>query len=573
MIICGIKVTHDAAIALIDNGKLIFSYEMEKMDNNERHSEFRLCWERIQSIFSEFGYSFESINTWVFDGWVDGYIINAPLGKYSNIQLKLHGYDPIVNNKPVLDVSSFNPGNGLPDCHSYQHISGHIASAYCTSPFANLELSSFIVVWDGTIGAQLYYFNAHKKEFESFGILHYLYGSLYAEFANRFPPFTHYDVNHELSVPGKLMAYIANGVKQSELCNLFLKIYDEEVNNVIGDVAPDTYRTISAKVLARCYVEGVAKSFNGDDMMTSFHYFFEELLIRSLSRKLEEIPDSYSRNLCFTGGCALSIKWNSAIRSSGLFKRMWVPPFPNDSGSAIGTACCEMIKFEKRVHLDWNIFSGPCIQSGKKQFDLWQEIPCSVTELAWILYKYQEPIIFLSGRAELGPRALGHRSILAPANLSSMKNLLNHIKDRESYRPVAPICLEEDAEEVFDPGTLDPLMLYDHQIRSEWLPLIPAVAHLDNSARLQTVNKNDNPMMFDLLRTYKNISGIPLLCNTSANFKGKGFFPDVESAIKWNKCNFVWSDGSLWFKEGQFAADSLLATIKGRHIAGSSVSV
>ena len=129
-----------------------------------------------------------------------------------------------------------------------------------------------------------------------------------------------------------------------------------------------------------------------------------------------------------------------------------------------------------------------------------------------------------------------------------MKKVLNGIKNREDYRPVAPICLEEDAKDIFEPGSRDPYMLFDHKVRPEWKERIPAICHLDGTARLQTVNEMENPVIFSLLTEYKKLSGIPLLCNTSANLNGKGFFPDIASAVQWDQVNYVWSGGAIYEK-------------------------
>ena len=115
--------------------------------------------------------------------------------------------------------------------------------------------------------------------------------------------------------------------------------------------------------------------------------------------------------------------------------------------------------------------------------------------MAKIIRDFDEPISFLQDRAELGSRALGNRSILSQASNSEMKNILNKIKHREDYRPIAPICMEEYAPEVFKPGTPDPFILFDHQVRDNWRGKIPAIKHLDGSARLQTVNKNENKLI------------------------------------------------------------------------------
>jgi carbamoyltransferase len=91
-------------------------------------------------------------------------------------------------------------------------------------------------------------------------------------------------------------------------------------------------------------------------------------------------------------------------------------------------------------------------------------------------------------------------------------------------------------------------MLYDHRVKDDWKDKVPAICHLDGSARIQTVNNKENSVIFELLTEYKKLSGIPLLCNTSANYKGKGFFPDVQSAVEWGRVNYVWSDHTLYIK-------------------------
>jgi carbamoyltransferase len=237
----------------------------------------------------------------------------------------------------------------------------------------------------------------------------------------------------------------------------------------------------------------------------------------------------------------------AARRDSGLFREVWVPPFPNDSGAAIGAAAAEMFVRGRQPALQWDVYSGPRLL-GRGVLDGWQGRPCDEQEVAGFLHHSGEPIVVLSGRAELGPRALGNRSILAPARDKRMKGRPNWLKNREDYRPIAPICLEARASEVFDPGTPDQYMLFEHRVRPEWAPIIPAVVHLDGTARLQTIIPSCGPIG-RILDEYERLSGIPVLCNTSANFSGRGFFPDVDSAAKWGRINYVWSDGVFFTKE------------------------
>lgn len=286
-----------------------------------------------------------------------------------------------------------------------------------------------------------------------------------------------------------------------------------------------------------------------EDVLASFHEFLERLLVREIALVLlrhSSLPGA--RNLCVAGGCGLNIKWNSALRATGLFDDVWVPPFPNDSGSAIGAACAAMAAQNGYVPLEWSVYSGPALQAGEVAPE-WEATPCGMQELAAILAS-NKPVIFLTGRAELGPRALGGRSILAAATSPEMKDHLNDIKRREHFRPVAPICLEDRAPEIFDPGTPDPYMLFDHQTRAEWRHKVPAIVHLDGSARLQTVPRTSQHKVAELLVEYERLTGLPLLCNTSANHHGRGFFPDAAAACQWGRVEHIWCDGLLLDQSG-----------------------
>ncbi|MBD0260842.1 MAG: hypothetical protein ICV83_34410, partial [Cytophagales bacterium] len=333
------------------------------------------------------------------------------------------------------------------------------------------------------------------------------------------------------------MAYIALGQVRRELFVHFDEIYQKCYDKPMG-FANQLANEFKARIKGQPYRD--------EDILHSFHVYLEELLREKLEKKVKR-DGMRSRNVCLAGGCALNIKWNSAIRNSGLFEQVYVPPFPNDSGSAVGMACAAMAKAAGTLALDWNVYSGPAIARGGAVAG-WEATPCPVGELARLLYQTKEPVVLLNGRAELGPRALGNRSIIADATSPAIKDVLNRVKDREAYRPVSPICLEEKAPRIFVPGSPDPFMLFDHLVKPEWLDRIPGVCHLDGTARLQTVRRSENPVMAELLEAYEQLSGIPLLCNTSANYKGSGFFPDPQSAAEWNQVNYIWCDYVLYAK-------------------------
>jgi predicted NodU family carbamoyl transferase len=140
-------------------------------------------------------------------------------------------------------------------------------------------------------------------------------------------------------------------------------------------------------------------------------------------------------------------------------------------------------------------------------------------ELAGLLAKGQV-VAWVQGRSEVGPRALGNRSIIAAPFQREITDRLNWIKQREWYRPIAPICLEDEGEKLFGCSESSPYMLFFHRVRDEKLA---AVTHVDGSARVQTVSRTQNEPMFELLMAFKRLTGYGVLCNTSLNLKGKGF--------------------------------------------------
>jgi len=564
MIICGIKLTHDGAISLIENNRLIFSYEMEKLNNNNRFSALDvLTLEEFRDILAEYGYTFKDIDKVVIDGWGEyggateqnNETYTAKMTSFSGEEFfgKVAQYGLNVKEEDVLETKYFSYPEFNFSYSSYMHVSSHIFSAYCTSPFSKNNENSFALVWDGAMCPQLFYVRGDKRKVKNLGSLFIISGNIYGTFANNFPPFNNFSFA-DGSIAGKVMAYIAKGECKENVLNTFKSLFKTHNEKYAPDSSIPNLEI--AKITNELMMDFVkyGESINEEpvNLMASFHVFINDILLESLKEKIKKYPD-YNKKLCYAGGCALNIKWNSTIRNSNIFEEIWIPPFPNDSGSAVGTACCEMFKSSDFTALDWDVYSGPNVLKEEFSNNNWVKYPFSIKKMAQVLYELIEPIVFINGRAELGPRALGNRSILASAVSNSMKDKLNEVKNREDYRPVAPICLQDRANEIFFPGIPDPLMLFDHQVKEEWKDKIPAVCHIDGTARLQTITRNSNPVVYELIEEYSKLSQIPVLCNTSANYKGKGFFPNVSSVMEWDKVNMIWSDNFIYVKIGTLA--------------------
>jgi len=218
-------------------------------------------------------------------------------------------------------------------------------------------------------------------------------------------------------------------------------------------------------------------------------------------------------NLVFMGGCALNSSANTMLWN--IFKNVWIMPNPGDAGSSLGAAAAMYGK-----HLDWK---GPYLGT-----DIPGKYP--IRKILNNLKKDGVATV-ANGRAEYGPRALGNRSILADPRDKSIKDKVNFIKGREMFRPFAPVILEEFAHEWFEMprGSTSPYMQYTFKCLKP--DLIPSVVHKDGTSRVQTVNKEQHPGLYDLLKKWNKYSGVPVLLNTSLNIKGQPLLNDIDDKI------------------------------------------
>jgi carbamoyltransferase len=559
MLICGIKVSHDAGIAAIEDGKVLFSIEVEKLENGHRYSSLGDL-ERVAQILKSEGLDPSDIGQFVVDGWfvqgVDDTEVTDPAVLVARgggrLPIPVAPYQDRPGGSPLARYSFADHAfsTAAVGYASYHHVSNHLLGGYCSSPFAARGEDALVLVWDGGTVPRLYEVRARARTVRPLTALLPITGDIFGEFSSHLDPFFR-DTNglsadeimrHHLSVAGKAMAYAALGRAEENAFPILDNVLSE-----FPDVSAENSKAASVKLIGRR--DELLPGLSDADLIATLQEYLGTRLLDSLASFLRDLGLHAEPNLVMAGGCALNIKWNSRLRHSGLISDIWIPPFPNDSGAAIGTATCEMFRRGPRQALDWDVYSGPQLTIGDMPPG-WRVLGCGERELGGLLHATGEPIVVLSGRAEIGPRALGNRSILAPATDPAMKDRLNAIKGRARYRPVAPICLTSRAAEVFTPGNSDPYMLFEHRPRAGWAPRIPAVIHLDGTARLQTIDATPSSPVGRILEFYTEFSGVPVLCNTSANYSGRGFFPDVASALRWGQTNYVWSDDRLYVAPG-----------------------
>ena len=246
------------------------------------------------------------------------------------------------------------------------------------------------------------------------------------------------------------------------------------------------------------------------DIAAAVQKVYEDRLVNfmAMAQKL-----SKKRNLVFMGGCALNCAANTMLWR--MFDDVWIMPNPGDAGSSLGAAAAAY-----GSHLNWE---HPYLGH-----DLGGEYP--VTQIITSLIKDKIAAV-ATGRAEYGPRALGNRSILADPRDPLIKDKVNLIKKRELFRPFAPVVMEEHASKWFDMKFSSPYMQY--AVKCLQPDKIPSVVHKDGTSRVQTVNKDQHPGLYEVLSNWYALTGVPVLLNTSLNIKGQPLLNDKNDILQW----------------------------------------
>jgi carbamoyltransferase len=245
-----------------------------------------------------------------------------------------------------------------------------------------------------------------------------------------------------------------------------------------------------------------------------------------------------AKNLCIAGGVALNCVANGRIVREAGFENVWIQPAAGDDGIAIGCAYYGYLAVlkQKRSFVMQHAYLGieyseEAVRAAAGRLPIRVRARCTASDnicrdTAKLL---AEGHVFgwFQGRSEFGPRALGNRSIIADPRSPKMKDKLNkQVKHRQSFRPFAPIVLAEHASEIFEGEEESPFMLLVKRVRPEWSDKIPAIVHVDGTARVQTVRQDQNRRLYALLKEFEALTGVPVLLNTSLNVRGE---PIVET--------------------------------------------
>ncbi len=533
MLILGIfAYQHDASACLIENGKLISFIEEERL-NRERHSA-AFPELSIKYLLKQHNKTLDDIN-YVTICWKPGLeIISNFVNVIKNFPKSLNLIKAGATQNEISLVSRLKKQFNLKDQFKksgfklnkktkiieIEHHIGHAASAFLVSEFEE----SAIITWDGRgentsvllskgSGNQITKLKEIKIP-ESLGIF--------------YSAMTTY-VGFKLFDEGKTMGLSAFGTDK------YLKDFDDIIykyeNSFKINQKYFTYMTHGRnKYLSDLFINKFGPPRKYNEKITQ-HYMD---IAYAAQKKLEEIGIHLvkylkkicpSENLCITGGVALNCIMNQKIYETNLFKNIFIQPIASDAGTSIGGAYYlynSILDFKRNYEFK-NIYLGPSYSETEiEEYLTNKKLKFSKSENLFLetakILSEGKIIGWFQDKMEGGPRALGNRSILADPRNENIKEKLNIIvKKRESYRPFAPAVLNEDKKSFFKMNYDSDYMILSADVLDDKKKLIPAVTHVDGTARVQTVKKDLNYKFWSLINEFKNLTGLPILLNTSFN--------------------------------------------------------
>jgi len=520
---------HDSAAALIQDGKLIAASHEERFTRKRHDSDFptqaiEYCLREGKITVSDIDYiGFYDKPLIKFDRILQTYIATWPRSFASFFKAM-----PVWVNEKMWIPQTIKKKLGYdgPILFAEHHMS-HAASAFLVSPFDEAAIITLDGVgeWDTTT------FGIGKgTSIDLLKTIHFPHSL--GLFYSALTYYLGFKVN---SAEYKVMGLAPYG---SPI------YYDTMVQNLI-DIKPDGSFRLNMKYFIYDWaLKMTGRKFESlfghprreqESAMTQFH----KDMAASLQKVTDEIVLKIARhvhketglsNLCMAGGVALNCVANSKVLMQTPFREMFIQPAAGDAGGAVGAAyyIYNTVLGNQRNYRMTHAFFGPSYSDEEiSEFLHSHEIPYQqlnepdLLQTVAHLMKEQNVIGWFQGRMEYGPRALGSRSIIADArNPENWKRVNLKIKFRESFRPFAPTVLEERTGEYFDFDRPSPYMLFVAQVRED-KRTIPAITHVDGSARLQTISREQHALYYDLITEFDRQTGCPVIINTSFNVRGE----------------------------------------------------
>ena len=563
---------HDSAVCLVDNGEIIFAAQEERYTRIKHDHSFPL--KSIKKCLVETNTKPSEINNIIFyekpflkfERILETYFSFAPKGfKSFRLSMPIWLKEKLFQKKLLISELKkiFDTENIEKKLLFSDHHLSHAASAFFPSPFDESAVITIDGVGEWATTTISYGKSNTIETLKEINFPHSL-GLLYSAF-------THYAGFKVNSGEYKLMGLAPYGQP----------IYYDTIKKNLIEIKEDGSFYLNMDYFNYCVGLTMTsnkfnKLFNGTprkqneiitqkemDIAASIQKITEEVVI-NLAKHAKKITKS--NNLCLAGGVALNCVANGALVKKNIFSNLWIQPAAGDSGGALGAAlaCHHIFQGKKRIAIGNNdkmngsylgcsykddeisrtLFKINAVFKQLNQDEMIQKTSKALNE--------GKAIGWMQGRMEFGPRALGCRSIIADPRNDQMQKTLNlKVKFRESFRPFAPSILSEDLKDWFDIDLNSPYMLLVSQILKNKrvifdqdnklfgieklnIPksIVPAVTHVDFSSRIQTVHKLTNPIYHKLISAFKEMTGCPILVNTSFNVRGEPIVCSPEDAFR-----------------------------------------
>ena len=562
---------HDSAAALIRDGEIIAAAQEERFTRKKHDS--RYPYHAIEYVLKEAELKLNEIDYITFyekpflkfERLLETYVAYAPKGfKSFSMSMPIWLKEKLLQKKIIFNELRNHDKNfqDINKIYFSEHHFSHAASAFYPSPFNDATILTLDGVgeWATTTVAK-----GNNRELEILKEIHFPHsiGLLYSTFTY----YTGFKVN---SGEYKVMGLAPYG--EPKFKNLILdKLIDLKkdgtfrLNMEFFDYA--TGLKMANEKFSQLFGQPVRNPKN--DLLTQFHMDIaasiqsvtEEIVIR-LAKSIAK--ENKSKNLCMAGGVALNCVANGKILKEKIFENIWIQPAAGDAGGALGAALAlwhHELKKERSVPLIDKMqgsYLGPSFSNDEIQEALtslgatFKKLPEEeLLKITALELSKEKTIGWFQGRMEFGPRALGSRSIIAdPRSEKMQKNLNLKVKFRESFRPFAPSVIREEVSKWFNLDCDSPYMLLvadvNDNVKKEMTDEekklfgidklnikrsdIPAVTHIDYSARIQTVHKNTNPKYYKLIKNFENITNCPIIVNTSFNVRGEPIVCSIKDA-------------------------------------------
>ena len=546
---------HDSAASLLIDGKVVFAVEEERLNRKKHYGgipqkAIQACFDFAKidladvdhvTFFWKPSISYSKIPVFLFKFWDK---VPQLLREQSSFtveeNLGMLNYLKDMNRLPKTLKELF-PTQCAPkfQFHQIEHHLCHAASAFYPSPFQESAILTIDGAGEWTTSMTAYGKGNRISKISEVVTPHSL-GAFY-QAVSRHLGFK------LIEGPGKLMGLASYGKHDSEeyrKMKPLVKLTDEGGFEI--DMSYFCYHYTRKTPVTKKFTDlfGPSKTEGKDwtekelNVAAAAQQIVEDVILH-ICRKLRE--KTGSENICIAGGVGLNSVANGLIAKHEIFKNIFIQPAAGDSGTSMGSALMyyhqtlnQPRNFVMETAFLGNSYTDADGEAALKQFDL-PYVKTQTNYAAFAAKKLAEGKIlgWFQGAMEFGPRALGNRSIIGSPLVKDMKEVLNaRVKFREPFRPFAAIVLEDECGKYFDCDYPNPYMLLVYNVKPEYLGKLPAITHVDNSVRIQTVNEKENPQMHELLKAFKAETGYSVLVNTSFNLNGEPIVCSPYDAVR-----------------------------------------